>query len=105
MMPPPVAARVQAVTNQEAQNAEGVVTGNFIVCGYLAHALFDLEATYSFIATSFVDKVGLKANPMHHHMSVSTPLRTVSVATEKCLARDVWIDSQNFCAELIVLDM
>jgi hypothetical protein len=47
---------VNHVDAQEAQQAPGVVLGEFLFEFTLAAVLFDLEASHSFIAISFVEK-------------------------------------------------
>ena len=47
------------VDAQEAQQAPGVVLGEFLVEFTPTAVLFDSGASYSFIATSFVEKHGI----------------------------------------------
>ena len=49
-------ARVNHINAQEAQVAQGVVLGEFLVSSYLAAVLFDSGASHSFISSSFMDK-------------------------------------------------
>ena len=49
-------ARVNHISAQEAQNAQGVVLGEFLVNSVLATVLFDSGASHSFISSSFVGK-------------------------------------------------
>ena len=49
-------ARVNHINAQEAQGAQGVVLGEFLVSSTLATVLFDSGASHSFISSSFVDK-------------------------------------------------
>ena len=48
--------RVSHINTQEAQGAQGVVLGEFLVSSTLATILFDSGASHSFISSSFVDK-------------------------------------------------
>ena len=48
--------RVNHINAQEAQGAQGVVLGEFLVSSTLAIVLFDSGASHSFISSSFVDK-------------------------------------------------
>jgi hypothetical protein len=52
-------ARVNHVNAQEAQQAPGVVLGEFLVEFTPATVLFDSGASHSFIATGFVEKHGI----------------------------------------------
>ena len=49
-------ARVNHINAREAQGAQGVVLGEFLVSSTLAIVLFDSGASHSFILSSFVDK-------------------------------------------------
>jgi hypothetical protein len=49
-------ARVNHINAQEAQEAQGVVLGEFLVSLVLATILFDSGASHSFISSSFVEK-------------------------------------------------
>jgi hypothetical protein len=57
-------ARVNHVDAQEAQQAPGVVLGEFLVEFTPATILFDSGASHSFIATSFVEKHGIPSTPL-----------------------------------------
>jgi hypothetical protein len=49
-------ARVNHIDAQEAQEAQGVVLGEYLVNSALATILFDSGASHSFISSSFVEK-------------------------------------------------
>jgi hypothetical protein len=49
-------ACVNHINAQEAQEAQGVVLGEFLVSSVLATILFDSRASHSFISSSFVEK-------------------------------------------------
>ena len=49
-------ARVNHINAQEAQGAQGVVLGEYLVSSVLATVLFDSGASRSFISSSFVEK-------------------------------------------------
>ena len=49
-------ACVNHINAQEAQGAQGVVLGEFLVSSTLVTVLFDYGAPHSFISSSFVDK-------------------------------------------------
>src|SRR6185295_11049339 len=48
--------RVNHINAQEAQGAQGVVLGEFLVSSNLATILFDSGTSHSFISSNFVDK-------------------------------------------------
>jgi hypothetical protein len=49
-------ARVNHINAHEAQEAQGIVLGEFLVSSVLATILFDSGASHSFISSSFVEK-------------------------------------------------
>jgi hypothetical protein len=55
---------VNHVDAQEAQQAPGVVLGEFLVEFTPAIVLFDSGASHSFIATSFVENHGITSTPI-----------------------------------------
>jgi hypothetical protein len=55
---------VNHVDAQEAQQAPGVVLGEFLVEFTPATILFDCGASHSFIASSFVEKHGIPSTPL-----------------------------------------
>jgi hypothetical protein len=66
-------ARVNHVDTQEAQQAPGVVLGEFLVEFTLAAILFDSGASHSFIATSFVEKHGIRTASLEIPLVTRTP--------------------------------
>ena len=63
-------SHVNHINAQEAQGAQGVVLGEFLVSSTLATVLFDSGASHSFISSSFVDKHKI------HIVLLKTPLLT-----------------------------
>jgi hypothetical protein len=66
-------ARVNHVDAQEAQQALGVVLGEFLIEFSPATVLFDSGASHSFIATSFVEKHGIPST----HLEIPLVTRTL----------------------------
>jgi hypothetical protein len=61
------------MTNDEAQQAQGVVLGMFLASSHPATILFDFGASHSFIPSSFAVKHNLPIATMKHTMLVSSP--------------------------------
>jgi hypothetical protein len=61
------------MTSDEAQQAQDVVLGMFLVSSHPATILFDSGASHSFISSSFVVKHSLPIATMKHTMFVSSP--------------------------------
>ena len=66
-------ARVNHVDAQEAQQAPGVVLGEFLVEFTPASVLFDSGASHSFIAAKFVEKHGIPSTPLAIPLVTRTP--------------------------------
>ena len=65
-------ARLNHIDAQEAQQAPGVVLGEFLVEFTPATVLFDSGASHSFIATSFVEKNGIPSTPLETRLVTQT---------------------------------
>jgi hypothetical protein len=64
--------KVNHMTSDEAQQAQDVVLGMFLVSSHPATVLFDSRASHSFITSSFVAKHNLPIANMKHTMLVSS---------------------------------
>jgi len=53
---PRVQGRTFALTHREAMTSNAVVEGIISISGHIAHALFDLGASHSFISSAFAYK-------------------------------------------------
>jgi hypothetical protein len=65
--------KVKHVTSEEAQQAQDVILGMFLVNSHPATVLFDSGASHSFISSRFVAKYNLPITTMKHTMLVSSP--------------------------------
>jgi hypothetical protein len=93
---------VNHVDAQEAQQAHGVVLGEFLVKFTPAAVLFDSGASHSFIATSFVEKHGIPT------ASLEIPLVTRTLGLDllchlKCSQVRIPLSGVVFLADLAVL--
>ncbi|XP_073033916.1 uncharacterized protein [Primulina eburnea] len=98
-------ARVFAITQEEADDANDVVAGTIFVNEMLAYVLFDSGATHSFISKRFTKKLGLTPELLVEPFRVATPTsKTVEThrVHRKC---KICIHEQLFQAELIQLNM
>jgi hypothetical protein len=90
------------MTSDEAQQAQDVVLGMFLVSSHHATVLFDSGAPHSFIRSSFVAKHNLLIANMKHTMLVSSPggeMRTKHI----CPAVSISIRGVDFLSNLILL--
>jgi hypothetical protein len=65
--------RVNHVTAEEAQEANDVVLGTFLINSVLATFLFDSWASHSFITEKFVTKHDVHRSSMKTHLLISSP--------------------------------
>jgi hypothetical protein len=96
-------SKVNHVTTEEAQQAQGVVLGMFLASSHPVIVLFDSGASHSFISSSFVVKHQLPITIMKQTMLVSShggEMRTKHI----CPAISITIRGVDFLANLIVLD-
>ncbi|KAK2455122.1 hypothetical protein QL285_002607 [Trifolium repens] len=76
-------ARVFALTRQDAQASNAVVTGILSICSQDAHVLFDPGATHSFVSLWFAPRLGKKSSSLDETLVVTTPAGD-KLFTEKC---------------------
>jgi hypothetical protein len=95
-------ARVNHVDAQEAQQAPGVVLGEFLVEFAPATVLFDSRASHSFIATSFVEKHGIPSTPLKFPLVTRTPGSDL-LCQLKCSQVRILLSGVVFLADLTVL--
>ncbi|KAL2938982.1 Transposon Ty3-I Gag-Pol polyprotein [Bienertia sinuspersici] len=66
-------ARMYVMNRAEAENNPDVITGTFLIQSNPAYLLFDSGASHSFIASTFVNKIGLKpSNTLHTQVTIPT---------------------------------
>ncbi|XP_073289404.1 uncharacterized protein [Primulina huaijiensis] len=98
-------ARVFAITQEEADDANDVVAGTIFINEMPAYVLFDSGATHSFISKRFTKKLGLTPELLVEPFRVATPTsKTIEThrVHRKC---KIWINEHIFQAELIQLNM
>jgi hypothetical protein len=93
---------VNHVDAQEAQQAPGVVLGEFLVEFTPATILFDPGASHSFIATSFVEKHGIPTAHLEIPLVTRTPGSDL-LCHLKCSQARILLSGVVFLADLAVL--
>jgi hypothetical protein len=93
---------VNHVDAKEAQQAPGVVLGEFLVEFTPATLLFDSRSSHSFIATNFVEKHGIPTTPLE------VPLITRTLGSDllchlRCSQVRIILSGVVFLADLVVL--
>jgi hypothetical protein len=95
-------ARVNHVDAQEAQQAPGVVLGEFLVEFTPATVLFNSGASHSFMATSFVGKHGIPSTHLEIPLVARTPGSDL-LCQLKCSQVRILLSGVVFLADLTVL--
>jgi hypothetical protein len=95
-------ARVNHVDAQEAQQAPGVVLGEFLVEFTPATVLFHSGASHSFIATSFVEKHGIPPTHLEIPLVTRTPGSDL-ICQLKCSQVRILLSGVVFLADLTIL--
>jgi hypothetical protein len=93
---------VNHVDAQEAQQAPGVVLGEFLVEFTPATVLFDSRASHSFIATGFVENHGIPSTHLEIPLITRTP-RSDLLCQLKCSQVRILLSGVVFLADLAVL--
>ncbi|CAJ2645621.1 unnamed protein product [Trifolium pratense] len=98
-------ARVFALTRQDAQASNAVVTGILSICSQDAHVLFDPGATHSFISLWFASRLGKNSSVLDEALVVALPVGDKLFAESVYHSCDVSIAGQILFADLVVIDM
>ena len=94
-----------ALTQQDVQTSNTVVSGTVLVSSIYAHVLFDSGTTNSFVSMGFIEKHGWKCVSREIDLCVETPIGGVMVADLICKSHVVSIDDRRLLVDLTILDM
>jgi hypothetical protein len=95
-------ARGNHINAQEAQEAQGVVLGEFLVSSVLATILFDSRASHSFISSSFVEKHNIPTVLLKAPLLTRTPGGDIKCQLGCSRVRNI-LSGVEFLADLVVL--
>ena len=89
----------------KAEKSDAVITGNLLVCDYVASVLFDPGSTFSYVSSAFANGLNLHCELLDMPICVSTPVGE-SLIVEKvyrsCLVTFV---GNNTHVNLVILEM
>ncbi|XP_073017959.1 uncharacterized protein [Primulina eburnea] len=91
--------------NEEADDANEVVSGTILIQQVHAYALFDCGATHSFISKRFVKKLGCKPDKLNEPFRIATSTSRAIETHEIYKDCKISINDQTFSADLIQLIM
>lgn len=69
-------------TTKEAVQDVAIITATLLIHSTLVVALLDSSSTHTFIAKTFIDKIGLFVEDLGNDFVVSTPLKVVHSTSE-----------------------
>jgi hypothetical protein len=95
-------ARINHIDAQEAQGAQGVVLGEYLVNSALATVLFDSGASHSFISSSFVGKHRIPTVLLKTPLLTRTPGGDINCQLG-CPRVRINLSGVEFLADLVVL--
>ena len=89
----------------EAEASDVVITGNLLVCDFMASVLFDTGSTFSYVSSSFANGLNLHCELLDIPIRVSTPVGE-SIIVERiyrsCLVTFV---GSNTYVDLVILEI
>ncbi|XP_075483572.1 uncharacterized protein LOC142523724 [Primulina tabacum] len=93
------------MTQEEADDANEVVSGTILIQSVPAYALFDCGATHSFMSKRFAKKLGRKPDKLTEPLRIATPTNRAVETDETYRDCKISISDQTFSADLIQLIM
>ncbi|XP_030442425.2 uncharacterized protein LOC115664665 [Syzygium oleosum] len=102
---PSAQGRVYALTQEDAENSDTIITGTVSLDNRTAYALFNTGATYSFVSKQFVRLAKLETEPLENVLNVSTPMKDELQTTLECQGCKLIIGGLEGTIDLAVLAM
>jgi hypothetical protein len=100
-----VQGRVYALTTQDAQATDTVVTGILPLFSTPARVLFYPGSTHSFFSCGFVRNIARSPEPLEYELSVSTPLGDTLMSNLVLKSCMFCIEGRELSADLVLLEM
>uniref|UniRef100_A0A2N9HJN9 Retrotransposon gag domain-containing protein n=1 Tax=Fagus sylvatica TaxID=28930 RepID=A0A2N9HJN9_FAGSY len=97
--------RVYALTQQDANASNAVITSIIQVSSVYAYVLFDPGATHSFVFVVFAKKHNLESVPLEIELCVDTPVGGVVIASDICKSCVTKIANRELVTDLTLLEM
>ncbi|XP_073219694.1 uncharacterized protein [Cicer arietinum] len=97
--------RMFALTRQDAQTSNAVVTGILYICSKDVHVLFDPRATHSFVSSWFAIRLGKCSSSLEEPLVVATRVGENLLAKLVYRSCDITIDVKVLPIDLIVIDL
>nr|GMC73664.1 LRR receptor-like serine/threonine-protein kinase FLS2 [Ipomoea batatas] len=98
-------ARVFAMTQQDADVANNVVSGILPMNSINAYVLFDSGSSHCFVSKRFVKSLNLKTEKLDEPLFVSTPMKKIEIADRWVRNCILLLEGREMVANLALLDM
>ncbi|XP_073021621.1 uncharacterized protein [Primulina eburnea] len=98
-------ARFFAMTREEADDANEVMSGTILIQQVPDYALFDCGATHSFISKRFAKKLGYKPDNLTEPFQIATPISRAIETHDIYKDCKISVNNRTFSADLIQLIM
>nr|GFC77746.1 hypothetical protein [Tanacetum cinerariifolium] len=72
---PGASGRVFAITEGQAANTSGTMTGTLFIYGHAVFVLFDTGATHSVISSTFASRITTTPTLLYYVLCISTPMQ------------------------------
>ncbi|CAN6584101.1 unnamed protein product [Malus baccata var. baccata] len=93
--------RINAMTQQEADQDPQVITGMLLICGNWARVLIDPGATFSFVSSSFAPNLNAPPTPLGYDMLVQMPQGDLFYAQWEYKSCPVVVEGEMIEANLV----
>ncbi|KAA0056483.1 reverse transcriptase [Cucumis melo var. makuwa] len=97
--------KVNAMTQQEAEDASDVITGTILICNVPADVLFDSGATHSFVSSIFLTKLNRMLKPLSEGLAIYTPVDDVLLVNEVLRNCEVLVEGISLLVDLLPLEL
>jgi len=102
---PRASGRVFALTQEDIEASNNVISDILAVNSAFAYVLFDPGASHSFISSTFAQKYNFPLVPLEEELCVSTPTGSEIIVDRKCENCPVTIEGKELLADLIIMDI
>ncbi|KAA0043632.1 hornerin-like [Cucumis melo var. makuwa] len=96
---------VDAMPQQEAEDAPDVITGTILICNVPANVLFDPGATHSFVSSIFLTKLNRMLEPLSEELAIYNQVGDVLLVNEVLRNCEVLVEGISMLVDLMPLEL
>ncbi|KAA0066738.1 DNA/RNA polymerases superfamily protein [Cucumis melo var. makuwa] len=97
--------KVYAMTQQEAEDAQDVITGTILICDVPARILLDSGTTHSFVSSMFLTKLNRMLEPLSEELVICTPVGDILLVSEVLRDCEVVVEGLCMLVDLLPLEL